>query len=87
VTDQIDRIATLIQHLATEADRKAAIKKFQEVVDNWETPRDAREGPAEEVVRDLAYDLQFEHDDEELSVLLSEALAALRALRITPPDS
>jgi len=33
------------------------------------------------------YDLHFEHDDEELSVLLSEALAALRALRITPPDS
>ena len=85
MSDQAGRFAAQIQRLlGTDADRRARVWEFQEVVDNWETPGDAREGPAETVIRDLAYDLHYHHEDEEYFLLLREALAALRALGITP---
>ncbi|HSP91325.1 MAG TPA: hypothetical protein VLN08_10470, partial [Vicinamibacterales bacterium] len=50
VSDQAGRFAALIQRLLdTDADRHARVREFQEVVDNRETPCDAREGPAETV--------------------------------------
>ena len=85
MSGQAGRFGALIHRLLeTDADRHARVREFQEAVDNWKTPRDAREGPAETIIRDLAYDLHYHREDEEFFLLIREALAALRALGITP---